>query len=382
MSTITRRRWLLGAAALPGAVALAGCSTTDPPPPRTTGRSPGRCVDPSEEIPEEDLEVNPPGIYISPHLIEADNRFLPTTLALSPDGRVLAASEAKDRVSLGLEDSCGVILWDARSGRVIRRIDTPVRGTIAWHPDGTRLAIGHGRQIAIVGVDGMLERTLLGHELPEDVPAHISDLTFSPDGSQLASAGTDGTVRLWETDPASCGSGHVLRPGVASYQRLSYSPDGSALAISGARSTGEEDAEGSPEIWDPAVGRRREILAKVSGEIVQATYAADGALVVAAVGPPSLTEIAADGTVTSGPRTESTRVESLASGRGRRVALLDQNHELLLWNRRTGEERRIEVPGDVSSVAWSARAGTLFCLSSSEGVLTYRSSRWHPFDLP
>jgi WD40 repeat protein len=65
-------------------------------------------------------------------------------------------------------------------------------------------------------------------------------LTFAPDGTIVASAGADGTVRFWRADDAT----QVAAPLHLQHQAtsLAYSPDGTVLAIG--------DATGGLAVWD------------------------------------------------------------------------------------------------------------------------------------
>jgi WD40 repeat protein len=70
--------------------------------------------------------------------------------------------------------------------------------SLAFHPDGTRLALGtYERMIGLFDpATGEKILTLPGHT------AGVVGLAFSPDGRRLASGSIDWTARIWEaTNP-------------------------------------------------------------------------------------------------------------------------------------------------------------------------------------
>ncbi len=186
-----------------------------------------------------------------------------TAMEYSPDGSQLAVGRFGS-----------VTLQDAESQKSIRVLEVPDGKVNAVHfsPDGKTLVAATGvtglRGVAIIfDVSSGKEVTRLGADAHRDI---LFDAEFSPDGSQLATAGYDRIIRLWEVS-----SGKYLRKfpshNGAVYD-LAFSPDGKVLASASGDST--------CKIWHVESGNRFDTLSQPQGGQFGIDFTPDGKFLV------------------------------------------------------------------------------------------------------
>jgi WD40 repeat protein len=167
-------------------------------------------------------------------------------IAFSRDGRLLATGD---------QDGF-IVLWDLAKHppifHPVPQVCCAAITSVAFSPDSRTLAsaVEDGTVFLTHVPDGTVLHQLTATGLtatggpPSSVPTAVA---FSPDGNTLATAGSEGQVRLWDPhmgaarDPAWTAEGGRL-------VSMSFSPDGSVLATSG--------SDGTAALWDVGTGKQ------------------------------------------------------------------------------------------------------------------------------
>ena len=167
----------------------------------------------------------------------------PTTcVAFSTAGERLAVGQAGDAKEQG-----AVTIWDwARRRRLATLDGIPGRvTTLTFAPDGAELAAG-GSVGLVTLWDATSGQVRARFQTPEPKVGSTVALAFSPAGTLLARAGLhDYIVRLW--DAASGEPRGTIPVRNPSLRPLAFSPAGTILAL--------ENDDGTTALWDVATGR-------------------------------------------------------------------------------------------------------------------------------
>jgi WD40 repeat protein len=189
------------------------------------------------------------------------------TVAISPDGRLLAVGES----------AVGVHIWDLGStpNGPTEKLVLPVERAkhMAFSPDNRCLAVAgdRGGTIALWDVVARKVGTVLEH-----TPS-IGAVAFSPDGRWLAMAGDmpQRSIVLWDRESAARQVVLEENGAAASTVALAFSPDGSQLASAGF-------PEHFVRLFDLKNGRVRRELVGHERPVNSVAFSPDGALLATA----------------------------------------------------------------------------------------------------
>lgn len=262
-------------------------------------------------------------------------------IAFSPDQKIVTA----------VGDNATLKQWDVQSKQPVSTLRPFGTGSsriysLSYNQDGTRIAtasIANSDQVQIWNPDNnQVLLSLNGHE------GYVLDVSYSPDGKYIVSAGADGLAKVWD---AVTGQEQItLRGHTDRVVGTSYSPDGRSIVTA--------SWDKVVKVWDPQTGQVVRDLVGHADKVRSAVYSPDGTNILSAGW--DQTAIVWDvetGNIRYTLRGHTNKItKAVYSPDGRQIATADENGIAKLWNTKTGqEEATIQASTeDIRSLVYSS----------------------------
>lgn len=239
----------------------------------------------------------------------------PSLVAASTDGRLFA------EVSQGK-----LLLWDVNSDT--KRL-IPLPGphlALALSADGRMLAVGGVSEITLLSPTGEVAKKLNGQQ------GSVNRLAFSQDGSMLAGADQDGTIKIWKLP-----TGGVEKTIIAANEitAMVFAPNGETLATAASDNT--------IALWNLQTGLAQGRLQKHAGIINALAFSPNGQLLVSGADDRTIVlwEVAAGKSKHTFKGHDQTVTSLAFSPNGQLLASGSGNASVVLWEVETGKLSRV-----------------------------------------
>jgi WD40 repeat protein len=255
-------------------------------------------------------------------------------MALSPDGRWLAAGGWMDPATAKLPCCGDIRLYDFATSKLVALLKghTSVVTSLAFSPDGKRLISGSGIgdfSAIIWDIEGgnPLHR-LQGHT------GEIYGVAFTPDGQRVVTGSYDTTLRIWRVADGDMIA--VLKGHNDKVQSLAVRSSDSLIASG--------DIAGEIRLWDGRTGQFLSVLANQGGHVGALRYSPDGKWLLSTFGycgscyrVQHVWEVATGKELVASNQNDDTVIAAAISSNGRLAATGGGSHqEIRLWELATG----------------------------------------------
>jgi dipeptidyl aminopeptidase/acylaminoacyl peptidase len=203
---------------------------------------------------------------------------------------------------------------------------------IALSPDGTRVACSHGNVAVVRDATSGAAITSLGGQTD-----FVQSIAWSPDGKRLA-VGSHGKVRLWTVAADSAWPDPiVLQPISERANAIAFSPDGSLIAVG----AGLPSASGEITVWQSTDGKEIKRLADAHSDLVTGlAFSPDGQLLASSSADKFVKVFkVADYSLTKSLEGHTGAVLGITwSPDGKQIASAGADSALKIWNVEAGEQ--------------------------------------------
>jgi WD40 repeat protein len=255
-----------------------------------------------------------------------------SAVAFSPQGEILAASDANGKICLWQDFANGEQLLTCK-GHI-----SWIRA-IAFSPDGRTLGSGGTDQnVKLWDVStGECFKTVTGHL------GRVRSVAFSPQGKILASGGDDQTVRLWNPHTGECYK--ILRGHTGQVLSVVFSPKGKIIASASSDTT--------VKLWNLRTGECLKTLRGHTNSVWSVAFSPDGQTLVSGSDDQTVRIWdVSDGKCYKTLHGHNDRIRTVAyAPEGKILASGSDDQTVKLWDAKTGECKRT-LQGHTSLV-WS-----------------------------